>query len=130
MLPGLQGSKMSASEEKSKIDLLDSAETVKQKIQNANCPIAVEDNGVLAFLKYVIMVHKKDNHEEIKIKRTEKFGGDISYGSYEKLEKDYLNKKLHPMDLKNAVSEEVNKLLEPIRQKMKGKEDLIKKAFS
>lgn len=129
MLPGLQGSKMSASEEKSKIDLLDSAEAVRSKVQNANCPIAVEDNGVLAFLKYVIFVHKKDNKEELEIKRNEKFGGNISYGSYEKLEEDYLAKKLHPMDLKNAVAEEVNRLLEPIRQKMKGKEDLLKKAF-
>ena len=129
MLPGLQGSKMSASEEKSKIDLLDSHDDVKSKIQNAHCPVAVEDNGVLAFLKYVIFVHKADNKEELLIKRAEKFGGDISYDSYEKLEKDYLAKKLHPMDLKNAVADEVNKLLEPIRQKMKGKEDLIKKAF-
>ena len=77
----------------------------------------------------LFIVHKKDNKEELTIKRTEKFGGNINYDGYEKLEKDYLNKKLHPMDLKNAVAEEVNKLLEPIRQKMKGKEDLIKKAF-
>ena len=129
MLPGLQGAKMSASEEKSKIDLLDSADAVRSKIQSAHCPIAVEDNGVLAFLKYVIMAHKKDNNQELAVERTEKFGGNVAYDSYEKLEKDYLSKKLHPMDLKNAVSEEVNKLLEPIRQKMKGKEDLVKKAF-
>lgn len=129
MLPGLQGLKMSASEEKSKIDLLDSAETVKQKIQSAHCPIAVEDNGVLAFLKYVVFVHKKDNNMKLTVKRAEKFGGNVTYDSYEKLEKDYLDKRLHPMDIKNTVSEEVNLLLEPIRQKMKSKEDLIKKAF-
>lgn len=129
MLPGLQGAKMSASEEKSKIDLLDSAETVRKKIQKAHCPIAVEDNGVLAFLKYVIMVNKKDHNQELIVKREKKFGGDIVYDSYEKLEKDYLDEKVHPMDIKNAVSEEVNKLLEPIREKMNGKEDLIKKAF-
>ncbi|MBI3027421.1 tyrosine--tRNA ligase, partial [Candidatus Woesearchaeota archaeon] len=124
MLPGLQGLKMSASEEKSKIDLLDSAETVKQKIQSAHCPIAVEDNGVLAFLKYVVFVHKKDNNMKLTVKRAEKFGGNVTYDSYEKLEKDYLDKRLHPMDIKNTVSEEVNLLLEPIRQKMKSKEDL------
>ena len=129
MLPGLQGSKMSASEEKSKIDLLDSAEAVRSKIQSAHCPIAVEDNGVLAFLKYVIFVHKNDNNQKLTIKRAEKFGGNITYDSYETMEKDYLDKKLHPMDLKNSVSEEVNKLLEPIRLKMKGNEDLIKEAF-
>ena len=129
MLPGLQGAKMSSSEEKSKIDLLDSAETVKNKINSAHCPISAEDNGVLAFLKYVIFVNKIDNKQELTIKRAEKFGGNLIYDTYEKLEKDYLNKKVHPLDIKNTVSEEVNKLLEPIRQKMNGKEDLIEKAF-
>ena len=129
MLPGLHGSKMSASDESSKIDLLDSEETVKRKIQKAHCPVSIEDNGVLAFLKYVIMVNKKDNKEKLTIERPEKFGGNIVYDDYEALEKDYLQGKIHPMDLKNAVSEEVNKLLEPIRKKMKGKEDLVEKAF-
>ena len=129
MLPGLHGSKMSASDESSKIDLLDSEETVKRKIQKAHCPVSIEDNGVLAFLKYVIMVNKKDNKEKLTIERPEKFGGNIVYNNYEALEKDYLQGKIHPMDLKNAVSEEANKLLEPIRKKMKGKGDLVEKAF-
>jgi len=129
MLPGLQGAKMSASEEKSKIDLLDSADVLKKKVSSAHCPIAVEDNGVLAFLKYVILVNKMDNNEELIIKRADKFGGDIAYDNYEKLEKDFLSKKLHPMDIKNTVSDEINKLLEPIRQKMKDKDDLIEMAF-
>ena len=129
MLPGLHGAKMSASDETSKIDLLDSEEVVKKKIQKAHCPISTEDNGVLAFLKYVIMVNKQDRKKEFVIERPEKFGGDITYSSYEDLEKDYLKSKVHPMDLKTAVSEEVNKLLDPIRKKMKGKEDLIRKAF-
>jgi tyrosyl-tRNA synthetase len=129
MLPGLHGTKMSASEESSKIDLLDSADIVRKKIKKAHCPVAVEDNGILAFLKYVIMVNKKDHQQELTIKRAENFGGDITYYNYETLEKEYLDAKVHPMDLKNTVSEEVNKLLEPIRKKMKGKEDLVEKAF-
>lgn len=129
MLPGLQGAKMSSSEEKSKIDVLEPADAVIRKINNSNCPIAVEDNGVLAFLKHVIFANKKDNGQELIIKRADKFGGDITYSSYEELEKDYLDRKVHPMDIKNAVSEEANTLLEPIRRKMKEKADLIKKAF-
>ena len=129
MLPGLQGAKMSSSEEKSKIGLLDSQEAVKNKINSAHCPVAIEDNGVLAFLKYVIMAKKSDSSEVLTIKRSEKFGGDVTYDNYEDMEKDFLSSKLHPMDLKNAVAEEVNKLLEPIRQKMKDKEDLVMKSF-
>lgn len=129
MLPGLQGTKMSSSDESSKIDLLDSPDTVKRKIQGAHCPIAIDENGVLAFLKYVIMVNKKDKNQELIIRRPEKFGGNVAYSDYETLEKDYLTKKVHPVDLKNAVSEEVNKLLEPIRQKLEDKKDLIEQAF-
>ncbi|MBI2175908.1 tyrosine--tRNA ligase [Candidatus Woesearchaeota archaeon] len=129
MLPGLRGAKMSSSVESSKIDLLDSPEKVKEKINAAHCPIAVEENGILAFLKYVIMVHKNDNGQKLVISRPEKFGGDVAYDNYENLEHDYLAKKVHPTDLKNAVAEEVNKLLGPIRQQMKGKEKLINDAF-
>ena len=129
MLPGLQGAKMSSSIEGSKIDLLDDAETIRKKINSANCPVAAEDNGVLAFMKSVIMVNKNDKNEKLMVSRPEKFGGDLVYENYEELEKDFLSKKLHPMDLKNSVADEVNKFLEPIREKMKGREELLKLAF-
>ena len=54
-VPGLTGAKMSSSEEESKIDLLDSAALVKKKMKKAFCePGNIKENGVLAFLKYVI----------------------------------------------------------------------------
>lgn len=55
LVPGLTGAKMSSSEEDSKIDLLDSAATVKKKMKKAFCePGNVENNGVLSFAKYVL----------------------------------------------------------------------------
>lgn len=55
-MPGLTGNKMSASEEESKIDLLDSAANIKKKLKKAFCePGNVEGNGVLAFVKYVLI---------------------------------------------------------------------------
>jgi len=131
LIPALtEGGKMSASVKASKIDLIDDEKEVKSKLNAAFCPEGiVEDNGVLAFCKYVIFTIKKDKGEELVIKRPEKWGGNLSYKTYEELEKDFAAKKLHPMDLKQAVAEEVNKLLEPIRKRMKGKEDLIKKAY-
>ncbi|MBI4163725.1 MAG: tyrosine--tRNA ligase [Candidatus Aenigmarchaeota archaeon] len=132
LIPGLQGGdgKMSSSIKGSKIDLLDSPEDVNKKISAAFCPEGVvEGNGILAFLKYVVMVYKGDQKKEFIVKRPEKFGGDVSFKTYEELEKIFVNKKLHPADLKKALAEEVNKLLEPIRKAAKGKEDLIKKAY-
>lgn len=132
MIPALnRGGKMSASVEGSKIDLLDNEKTVKEKINKAYCPEGkTEENGVLAFLKYIVFTLKKDAGELFKIERPEKFGGNVEYEDYTSLEKDYQDKKIHPMDLKNALANEINKLLEPIREAMKDKENLVKEAYS
>ena len=56
MVPGLSGGKMSSSEPKSKIDFLDKPAEVKTKLKAAVCtPGQVEGNGVLAFLKSVLI---------------------------------------------------------------------------
>lgn len=130
MLPGLHGEKMSASDDKSKIDVLDPPEVVKEKIMAAFCPAGkVENNGVLAFMKYVIMVLKEDRKEEFLVERPSKFGGDVVYTDYHTLERDFVSGNLHPQDLKNAMAREINRMLEPVRKRFKGKEDLITKAY-
>lgn len=54
-MPGLTGTKMSSSEEDSKIDLLDSAAQVKKKLKKAFCePGNIVDNGILSFCKHVL----------------------------------------------------------------------------
>ncbi len=129
LIPGLIGKKMSASIEESKIDILDDTKTLKNKLNKAFCPEGVvEDNGVLAFLKYVVMTIKGDNNEDFTVKRPEKFGGDATFKTYDEIEKAFVDKKLHPMDLKNALAEEIDKLLEPIRT---GFDDdkLVKEAY-
>lgn len=128
LIPGLIGKKMSSSTPKSKIDLLDSEEVVKQKINSAECVAGETDNGVMAFIKYVIMVIKSDRNEKFTIKRNEKYGGNISYSNYEDLEKDFKNKKIHPLDLKNSLAEEISKLLREI-QKNKELYPLAKEAY-
>ncbi|MBI5066359.1 tyrosine--tRNA ligase [Candidatus Woesearchaeota archaeon] len=131
LIPGLTpGGKMSSSIKGSKVDLIDLPEEVKNKIGSAHCEAGVvEGNGVLAFLKYVVMVLKQDKGEEFLIERPEKFGGNKAYKTYEEIEKDYLEKKLHPMDLKNSLAKETNKLLDVIRKRFEGKEQLIKDAY-
>ncbi len=130
LIPGLIGEKMSASKEESKIDLLDSDETVRNKLQKAFCPAGViEANGVLAFLKHVIMVIKEDKKQAFVVKRPEKFGGDKSYSSYDEIEKDFVNKKLHPEDLKKAVAEEIISLLKPVKNDLDKKLKIAKEAY-
>jgi tyrosyl-tRNA synthetase len=130
LLPGLNGDKMSASEVESKIDLLDSPEIIAAKIKKAFCPEGeIENNGVLSFMKYVMMVLAEDNGEVFLVGRAEKFGGPVEYKNYADLEKDFTAKELHPEDLKKALTKELAALLAPVRKAFEDKQDLIKKAY-
>lgn len=116
MVPGLTGAKMSSSEEDSKIDLLDSAASVKKKLKKAFCePGNVADNGVLSFCKYVIFPVALKG-EQFLISRPEEHGGDLSFATFEKLEQSFSKEEIHPGDLKAAVEKYLNRLLDPIRK--------------
>ncbi|MBU2053180.1 MAG: tyrosine--tRNA ligase [Nanoarchaeota archaeon] len=128
MIRGLIGEKMSSSVEHSKIDLLDDEEKVKSKINQAECVGGNPDNGIMALLKYFIFVIKEDKNEEFVVERLDKYGGNLIYKDYNSLEKDFIAKKIHPLDLKNALAKEINKLLEPIRKDKKIHE-LYKNAY-
>ena len=130
LIPGLVGKKMSSSDERTKIDLLDDEDTIKKKVNSADCVEGDPDNGVMAFLKYVILTIKHDKKEKFVVKRDKKFGGDVSYNNYEEVEKDFVAKKLHPMDLKVAVANEIINLLKPIQKERKILEKLGKEAYS
>jgi len=116
MIRGLVGEKMSSSVASSKIDLLDDEESVKRKVNNADCVAGNSNNGLMDLLKYLIFVLKEDRKEALIIERPEKYGGNLIYKSFADLEKDFVDKKLHPLDLKNAVAKEVNLLLKKFRE--------------
>jgi len=130
MIPGLIGKKMSASDEKSKVDLLDSEADVNKKLRSAEFVSGDSDNGVMAFLKYVIMTLKGDKKEKFVVFRDKKFGGDLVYSNYSDVEADVRSKKVHPLDLKNAVALEINNLLKDFRKKEKELKKFQKQAYS
>src|SRR5579884_3174979 len=110
----VEAAKMSKSKPNSAIYIHDDPEEIKKKINAAYAPEGVvEFNPILDWCKYLIFYNQGSSLE---IKRDEKFGGDVMYNSYQNLEKDYAEKKLHPMDLKNAVAEWLIKKLEPARK--------------
>ncbi len=107
--------KMSKSNPDSAIFMTDSKEDIQRKLKKAYCPEGIiEENPVLEYNKYIIF----EKFSAIKIERPEKFGGDIEFNSYNELEKSFEEKKLHPMDLKQATSLYLDKLIEPVRQKL------------
>jgi len=114
MVPGLTGSKMSSSDEDSKIDLLDSPADLKRKLKKAFCePGNIADNGILAFTKHVLFPALK--LQEFRVSRSAANGGDLSFSTYEDLEKAF-SEGLHPGDLKTAVEGYLNQLLDPVRK--------------
>ncbi len=129
MVPGLIGKKMSASDEKSKIDLLDDEKTVQDKLKGAEMVAGNPDNGVMAFLKYVIMTLKKDKKGKFVVERPEKYGGNLEYLSYNEVEEDFVNNKIHPLDLKMAVAREISDLLKIFQKNKVMLEKLSKEAY-
>ncbi|CAH2087402.1 unnamed protein product [Euphydryas editha] len=131
MVPGLTGGKMSASEEDSKIDLLDNPANVKKKLKKAFCePGNITDNGVLSFTKHVIFPLMKVD-EKFVINRAEEHGGNVKFENFGDLEAAFAKQEIHPGDLKATVEKIINKLLAPIQEIFKDPklQELAKKAY-
>ncbi|MFX0061351.1 MAG: tyrosine--tRNA ligase [Candidatus Hermodarchaeota archaeon] len=106
--------KMSKSLPKSAVFIHDDSETIREKLQSAFCPQGeVEFNPVLDWAKSLIF---GTDQKSLVIERSEKFGGDIEFFSYSELETSFLNKELHPLDLKKGVAQKIIDLLEPARR--------------
>jgi|TARA_Y100000310_G_C20661040_1_gene804815 tyrosyl-tRNA synthetase len=107
--------KMSKSNPDSAIFMSDTTEEIRRKIKKAYCPAGiVEENPILEYCRYIIF----EKFKTIKIERPKKFGGNLSFSSYNEMEKVFAKKRLHPMDLKQAVAEYLNRLIEPVRKKL------------
>ena len=124
LLPSLKGGggKMSASDPSTHIRVTDSAEDIKSTIKKAYCPAGdLDQNPITSTMRYIIF----PRYEKVIIKRSEKFGGDLDFESIDKFEKSYTDNKLHPMDVKLAVSEYLIELLEPARKYFEKHEDIL-----
>jgi tyrosyl-tRNA synthetase len=121
LLTGLQAgsrmdpteNKMSKSKPDSMISIHDPQDVVKNKIRKAYCPEKhIEGNPILELCKFVIF---PEINRGFLIERKAAHGGNLKFDSYEDLEKAFLEG-LHPLDLKNATANYINKILEPIQK--------------
>jgi tyrosyl-tRNA synthetase len=110
-------SKMSKSNPASGILIHDDEKTIRDKIGKAFCPVGVaQGNPILELVRYVVFHEFK----EFVIERPIKYGDSITYSNYKDLEYDFVKRKIHPMDLKNATATHINKIIEPTRRHFKG----------
>ena len=120
LLTGLQAggrmnpieAKMSKSKPETIISIHDTPDIVKKKMIKAFCPEKqVEGNPVLEMCKFVIFPDL--GSQPFSIERPEKFGGNLQFMTYKELEDAFVSG-LHPLDLKNATANHINKMLEPV----------------
>ena len=105
--------KMSKSKPETAIFMTDSKEEIFRKFSKAYCPEGQEqDNPILEYAKYIVF----EKCNKITIERPAKFGGNLTVKSYDGLRDLFIDKKIHPMDLKNCIAKYINELLEPVRQ--------------
>jgi len=104
-------SKMSKSKADSAIFVTDSPDQIRLKIKGAYCPEGdIHNNPVLDIYRFIIFPYYK---EEVKIER--KFGGDVTVKNYTELEDLYSKKEIHPLDLKENISNILIDILKPVR---------------
>ena len=109
------GTKMSKSKSGSGIFIHDSDDEIKSKFKKAWCPEGIVENNPLLEISRHLIFHE---FKQVTVERASKFGGNITFTSYQQLEKEFAEKKLHPSDLKETVSKYIIEIIKPIRQKL------------
>jgi len=106
--------KMSKSDPNSAVFLSDSPDEIRKKLKNAFCPMGdITGNPVASIVKEIFFPFSK---KPLLINRPQSKGGPFTIGSWNEFSSMYLENKIHPMDLKSAVSEYLVELLEPARE--------------
>ncbi|GAB3668965.1 tyrosine--tRNA ligase [Halopiger thermotolerans] len=116
--------KMSSSEGVT-ISMEDSTEELEEKVNSAYCPPTRDpepdedgnerENPVLELFEY----HVFPRFEEITVERPEKYGGDLTYETYESLAEDLESGELHPADAKSTLATYLDELIAPGREKLR-----------
>ncbi len=109
----LASAKMSKSQPQTCVFIYDSPEEIRTKITHAFCPEkAITFNPIIDICKYIVFREK----ETFRVERPAKFGGPAEFNSFEELARNYREGRLHPLDLKRCVAEELIGILAPVRK--------------
>lgn len=130
LLSGLDGEKMSASEQTTSVSLTDDPDVITDKVLDAYCPAGErENNGILEYLEYLVFPVWRERGRSFTIDRPEQYGGPLSYDSYDTLQEDFLAEELHPQDLKGATATAIADLLAPVRERILAETEILAAAY-
>lgn len=117
-----EGDKMSSSKKNTMFPLHADPERIRETLEDAYCPQGeVEDNPVIEIAEIFIFGADRELHVE----RKDEYGGDLHYETFEELEEDFDSGELHPLDLKEAVADQVVERFEPVREHFKENPELL-----
>jgi tyrosyl-tRNA synthetase len=103
--------KMSKSDPNSAIFIHDPPEDISKKLKGAFCPAEAEGNPVMELLRLIVFPRQG----QLTIDRPAKYGGPVSFASFEELHAAYGAGKLHPQDLKKGAADSLSTILGPVR---------------
>lgn len=120
LLESLKGSgrmdsfkKMSKSDADSAIFMTDTSSEVERKIKSAYCPMKeVNGNPVTDILRYLLLPYVD---WPLIIERPDSKGGPYTVKDFERFSKEYTEGMIHPVDLKEMVYQNLDRLMAPGR---------------
>ena len=118
LIHGLDGDDKMSSSKGNYIAVDDDEKTIKDKIKKSYCPMGeTEGNPILEIADHFVF----SQQDTLLIERPEKFGGNLEL-SKDELYTMYGEENLHPMDLKNAITQYLIDFLKPVRDFMESQE--------
>jgi tyrosyl-tRNA synthetase len=134
LIPGLgEGGKMSSSDPNSKIDLLESPDSVSKKIKKAVAVPKESHNGLISFIEFVLLpAAALKGKKEFIVDRSRDNLEPLVYTDIVQLRDDYEKDVLTPQLLKPAVTAALNAILAPIQAKFEASkewQDITLKAY-
>ncbi len=114
LVMGLDGEPMSSSKG-NVITMGDDSETIQAKISDAYCPGGELDGNPIVD---IFQFHIFSRFDQVTVSRPDKFGGDITYTSFEEFTEAFAGGDLHPQDAKDTAAEYLDELLAAGRQEV------------
>lgn len=136
MIPSItskNGEKMSSSEPNSKIGLLDTTKEIKKKINKGYLEESNTDCGLFKILELIVFPSLELRGEtKFVINRDEKWGGKLEFSSFDEIKNQYSANVIAPPDIKLGLSEYIDMLVRPIREKFEEPEmrELFNRAYN
>jgi len=116
------GNEMSSSTKGSMFPLHSDPSHIREILEDAYCPQGeTEDNPIIEIAEHFIFGADK----ELKVERKDEYGGNLHYTEFEEMAEDFETGELHPLDLKEAVADQVIQRFKPVREKFKENPELL-----